>query len=29
MGEKVISAFLVIHIIGGATSLLSGLVAML
>lgn len=29
MGEKIISAFLVIHIIGGATSLLSGLVAML
>lgn len=29
MGEKIISAFLIIHIIGGATSLLSGLVAML
>lgn len=29
MSEKIISAFLVIHIIGGATSLLSGLVAML
>jgi uncharacterized membrane protein len=28
MGEKIISAFLIIHIIGGATSLLSGLVAM-
>jgi uncharacterized membrane protein len=29
MGEKIISAFLIIHIIGGATSLLCGLVAML
>jgi hypothetical protein len=29
MSEKIISAFLIIHIIGGATSLLSGLFAML